>query len=206
MLRRSKRKQKRQLDNLADLREELEHIEVALGANTYHGAVLRNMHRKAERLAAEIEQLENPKRLTTEEKLVALYERFAQFTATLTSSGIEQLRVGKSKSLQKRSVRSRPLLGHGFDAMARTNCTWKPYWESSVFSSQIRCDLPLAQSNDIKQASGTSRSRFEHSKPRTAERRQHGGLPSCLHHARRQAREQLGRLLCSPKGFNKTPA
>ena len=142
--------------NLADLREELEHIEVALGANTYHGAVLRNMHRKAERLAAEIEQLENPKRLTWREKLVALYERFARFTATLTSSGIEQLRSGKIKEPARTEVYDLVrCLGTGSMRKARTNLysaehlTDKSLWPA--IADSVRSPSSPNQ-NDIKQA------------------------------------------------------
>ena len=91
-----------------------------------------------------------------EEKLVALYERFARFTATLTSSGIEQLRSGKIKEPAKTEVYDLVrCLGTGSMRMARTNLysaehlTEKSLWPA--IEDSVRSPSSPNQ-NDIKQA------------------------------------------------------
>jgi len=79
----------------SELQQELDRLQLGLETNTYHGAVRRNMQRKAERLQAQIEHKENPKRMSVRQKIEAGFKRLLGFTANVTRSGREQLSRGK---------------------------------------------------------------------------------------------------------------
>lgn len=79
----------------SELQQELDRVQLGLETSTYPGAVRRNMQRKAERLQAQIEQKENPKRMSMRQKIAAGFQRLLGFTAKVTRSGREQLSKGK---------------------------------------------------------------------------------------------------------------
>lgn len=79
----------------SELQQELDRVQLGLETSTFHGAVRRNMQRKAERLQAQIEQKENPKRMSMRQKIAAGFQRLLGFTAKVTRSGREQLSKGK---------------------------------------------------------------------------------------------------------------
>ena len=84
-----------QNQDLLDLKEELQRLELALNAIAYHGAVRRNMGRKVERLQAQIDQQENPGRMSFREKITAHFQRLLGFRASITKEGKDQLAKGK---------------------------------------------------------------------------------------------------------------
>ena len=84
-----------QNEDLSDLQEELDRLLLGLNANAYHGAVRKNIERKVERLQAQIEQQENPRRLSFREKITAHLQRLLGFKASVTKEGKDQLAKGK---------------------------------------------------------------------------------------------------------------
>lgn len=84
-----------QNQQLLDLKEELQRLELGLNANAYHGAVRKSMGRKVERLQAQIDQQENPGRISFREKITAHFQRLLGFKASVTKEGKDQLAKGK---------------------------------------------------------------------------------------------------------------
>ena len=82
-------------EDLSDLKEELDRLQLGLNANAYHGAVRRNIERKVERLQAQIEQQENPRKLSFREKITVHLKRLLGFKARVTKEGKDQLSRGK---------------------------------------------------------------------------------------------------------------
>lgn len=85
----------KQNEDLSNLQDELDRLLLGLNANAYDGAVRRNMERKVERLQAQIEQQENPRRLSFREKITAHLQRLLGFKASVTKEGKDQLAKGK---------------------------------------------------------------------------------------------------------------
>jgi hypothetical protein len=85
----------KQNEDLSNLQDELDRLLLGLNANAYHGAVRRNMERKVERLQAQIEQQENPRKLSFREKITAHLQRLLGFKARVTKEGKDQLSKGK---------------------------------------------------------------------------------------------------------------
>ena len=84
-----------QKEDLSNLQEDLELLQLGLNANAYRGVVRRNMERKVERLQAQIEQQENPSRMSFREKITAHFQRLLGFKASVTKEGKDQLSKGK---------------------------------------------------------------------------------------------------------------
>ena len=57
----------------SELQQDLDRLQLGLETNVYHGAVRKNMQRKAERLQAQIEQQANPKRMSMRQKIAEVY-------------------------------------------------------------------------------------------------------------------------------------